>query len=275
MAGAAGSRGRPSEPEAKVQAVSQPMTSTRRRAFARPRATAFTLVELLIVMAIIILILVVAIPAYNAITGSRSIESAENQVSSFLGVVRSDALSLQEPRGAVFFEDPGTRRITMVEVFIQPKAAASTANILALVNGRDEAVLPNGVGLQCVPTDTNPANSQDPTPPLSNGPQRYRWRQFGVVLFDGNGRLLIQDYRLPATSTTGDLGKRLAGALHQATDPTVTIPMPFNGISTIGIALFDGGTYGSLPADAQPAWLEQNAVPYLINRYSGSLLRGQ
>src|SRR5437870_2843454 len=78
------------------------------------RRFAFTLNELLVVMALIIIVLAIAIPAFSLITSGKSIESAENQVSAFLAATRSDAIGLQEPRGAMFFVDPASNRVTML-----------------------------------------------------------------------------------------------------------------------------------------------------------------
>src|SRR5687768_5966656 len=75
-----------------------------------PRA--FTLVEMLIVIGLILLIILIALPAFNAMTGSRSLESAQNQISALLNRARMEAIGLQEHRGLLFYIDPTTQRIT-------------------------------------------------------------------------------------------------------------------------------------------------------------------
>src|SRR5262245_38098701 len=67
---------------------------------------AFTVTELLIVIGIIVLVIALAVPAFNVITGSKSIESANNQISAFLARARNEAIGLQEIRGIAFYPDP-------------------------------------------------------------------------------------------------------------------------------------------------------------------------
>src|SRR5438270_13614405 len=87
------------------------------RAGPRPsRPHAFSLTEVLIVIALIVLILALAMPAFNFISGGRSIDSAMNQVSAFLSRARTEAIGLQEIRGVMFYIDPATQREMMVLV---------------------------------------------------------------------------------------------------------------------------------------------------------------
>ena len=49
------------------------------------RRAAFTMTEILIVIALIVLIMGLAVPAFNLITGTRSVDAAENVVTAMLG----------------------------------------------------------------------------------------------------------------------------------------------------------------------------------------------
>src|SRR5690242_9771399 len=71
---------------------------------------AFTLTEILVVIGIIVLMLAIAVPALNFIRGSRSVDSAQNQISALLGRARSKAIGLQELTGVFFFKDINTGR---------------------------------------------------------------------------------------------------------------------------------------------------------------------
>jgi len=75
------------------------------------RKKAVTLNELLIVIAIIVLMIGLALPAFNALSGSRSLESAQNQVSAYLGQARAQAIGVQEARGVFFFLDTDPAKI--------------------------------------------------------------------------------------------------------------------------------------------------------------------
>jgi type II secretory pathway pseudopilin PulG len=69
------------------------------------RKRAFTLTELLIVIGLLVLMLVLALPAVNFITGARSTESATNVIGALLGSARSQAIAQQSNVGVLFFWD--------------------------------------------------------------------------------------------------------------------------------------------------------------------------
>ena len=83
---------------------------------AQPRRCAFTLIEILVVMTIIILIAAVAMPAFRFITGSRSVEGAQNIAGAMLGRARTLSVVDHQVRGVFFYLDPVTDRSTMALV---------------------------------------------------------------------------------------------------------------------------------------------------------------
>lgn len=80
-----------------------------------PRA-AFTLIEVIVVLSIIVVLGLTAVPAIRFITGSRSTDSATNMASAMLGRARSQAILDQQYRGVFFFLDPVSDRTTMALV---------------------------------------------------------------------------------------------------------------------------------------------------------------
>ena len=84
----------------------------------------FSLTEILIVIALIVLILAMSMPAFNFITGSRSADTAMNQISAFLARARTEAVGLQKIRGVMFYIDPKTDREMMV--LVQPTDPKTT-----------------------------------------------------------------------------------------------------------------------------------------------------
>ena len=97
------------------------MSRARRRAFAIANrksqiANAFTLTEILIVIGLIVLVLALAIPAFNFITGSRSVDAGENLVSAMLGRARALAINTNQPVGVAFFREPVQDRSAMAIV---------------------------------------------------------------------------------------------------------------------------------------------------------------
>ncbi|MEO6435346.1 MAG: prepilin-type N-terminal cleavage/methylation domain-containing protein [Tepidisphaeraceae bacterium] len=76
----------------------------------------FTLTEILFVIALIVLIIALAVPAFRAITGSRSVDAGENLVSAMLGRARGEAMLNNRVAGVAFFRDENTDRTAMALV---------------------------------------------------------------------------------------------------------------------------------------------------------------
>ncbi len=76
----------------------------------------FTLTEILVVLTIIILVLATAVPAFRALTGSRSTDAAQNLFTAMLGRARTMALNQKKTIGVFFSLDPATDRTRMALV---------------------------------------------------------------------------------------------------------------------------------------------------------------
>src|SRR5580765_1691154 len=98
------------------------------------RRSGFSLTEVLIVIALIVLMLALALPAFNFITGGRSIDGAMNGMSAFLARARTEAVGVQEMRGVMFYIDPKTEREMMVLVKEAPAPTALTGGANSLVD---------------------------------------------------------------------------------------------------------------------------------------------
>src|SRR5262245_27490547 len=114
----------------------------------RPRS-GFSLTEILIVIALIVLLLALALPAFNFISGGRSIDGAMNGISAFLARARTEAVGVQEIRGVMFYIDPKTERQMMVLVKESPAPttpAAPNVNVEVWLDaGEDDHIpLPKG-----------------------------------------------------------------------------------------------------------------------------------
>jgi Tfp pilus assembly protein FimT len=69
------------------------------------RARGFTLTEMLVILGVIVLILAIALPAFNAVSGSRSVEAGTNIAQSAVSRARAEAIRRGVPCGALFFVD--------------------------------------------------------------------------------------------------------------------------------------------------------------------------
>jgi type II secretory pathway pseudopilin PulG len=308
-------------------------TAPRAGAFRRAVRRAFTLTELLIVIGLIVLVIALAVPAFKAMSGGRSIDAAQNQLAAVLGAARAEAIGLQKVRGVFFYVDPATERVNAA--LVEETAAPPTATAapfpeyyLDLMPDRDPVVLPVGVGLQGIDN----ADVGGPTavrkddayvgynrimPTATPPPTPERAVRFGgVILFDGYGRVINRFYAfLLARQIVGgrptDLEPTAMGELlgyEPASVPPVRyVPVqklggaaPLNGQppqSLFGFILYDAEPFRTLEysegdpqfddGDSQrigtysgkeireETWLDKNAVPILINRYNGTLVRGE
>ena len=123
----------------------------------RQSRPAFSLTEVLIVIALIVLILAMALPAFNFITGGRSVEAATNQISAMLSRARTEAIGLQEIRGVMFYIDPVTNRQMMTLVKTTPSkgiidtntnSAVDTDAWLDVNSDEDHIPMPKGIGIE-------------------------------------------------------------------------------------------------------------------------------
>jgi prepilin-type N-terminal cleavage/methylation domain-containing protein len=78
-----------------------------------PRNRAFTLVELLVVMAIIVIGLSTMLPAFSRIIASQNFSSAVNSVTATLGNARALAIANGEPTGVAFLYDLERDRMSL------------------------------------------------------------------------------------------------------------------------------------------------------------------
>jgi hypothetical protein len=228
---------------------------------------------MLIVMGVIILALMMAVPAIRALTGTKSTQAAQNVVSAYLASARADAVGIQDIEGILFYLDPGTGRVTLVEV---AQAAFQTTDINGVVyldlegavhggKSRDPLVLPAGIQLMTF-KDTvlhGVTAWNDPFPNarylgfnyfVPSNPTSLNATLGGVILFDGNGRLWSGRYgfRFVASNTNGTPSGNLSplGALvFGNVNPSPLANWPATATQTQGIvsqtafALFDRETF--------------------------------
>lgn len=277
---------------------------------------AFTLNEMLVVVAIIVLLLGLALPAFNTIRGSKSVEAANNLISAFLGEARAEAIGVQEIRGAMFFLDPATGQVNMALVRDSgytksagedPTGKLADVKWLSLVPDRDFLTLPAGLGIQTVDNAASPRTddgyigfnltSYNATQPIYGG----------VILFDSYGKLISVRYGFRCSSTSTSESGPSTSMASLLTNGTVGLPSfaatdymiepstvnsstaHFSTYSQIGLAIFDKeaflnngnntdeqmfGTY-SPTESSEEGWLDSNSTIFLINRYNGSLLKGE
>jgi prepilin-type N-terminal cleavage/methylation domain-containing protein len=292
------------------------------------RTRGFSLTELLIVIAIIVLALALAVPALNLITGAKSTEQAQNIISIILAQARNEAIGLQQYRGIFFYYDPADERVKMAMVEqVDPPDADNTVDgvdvYLDLVRDRDVTPLPSGTSLQVLDDareNTSGVAQNDRYIGFNtvsglgstysiNTAGKIKTPYGGVLLFDSRGQLVSRVYALQ-THRKNPLNDNFEytpmGVLLFGVDPTDTcssseldvVPVATNNgdrviRSAMGFVIFDseafknaggaadddqiklnGSTYNQSEKDEE-AWLDDNGKSLLINRYNGSLIKGE
>jgi prepilin-type N-terminal cleavage/methylation domain-containing protein len=236
--------------------------NTRRR-----RGGGFTLIELLVVISIIVLLLALAVPLIGTLRGGRSVDAGENIVSAMLQRARSRAIGIQQRRGVLFFDDAVTGKTGMLVV----KVLDTTPSSLVELDDDNEEVeyLPNGIGVAG----------------LLPAAAATDFRPNALVVFDGIGRIeTLNSYAINPAPGTSILKDKFFKNFKS------------NAFNTMGIAqtepsqaafvLYDRRGIGDITPNStatvdvrfspeQLTWLDQNATAIVVNRYNGTLIRGE
>jgi prepilin-type N-terminal cleavage/methylation domain-containing protein len=207
-----------------------------------PRA--FTMTEILIVIAIIVLVLALAVPALNFIGGSKSVEGATNSTSAMLARARNLAIGHQQVYGLFFYQDPATAVTTIAIVkdvgsSITPNVAVPPEVYLDLDSvNNDVLALPSGISVQFVDDGTNPITNQPSdryigynitVHDVANGvvvPQTMNYG--GVILFDADGRLVrkIYAFQISTGTAAGQYAWTSMGKLFEPASVINATPIP-------------------------------------------------
>jgi prepilin-type N-terminal cleavage/methylation domain-containing protein len=294
----------------------------------------FSLIEILVVMGIITLLVALALPAFNFISGSRSTEAASNRLSAVFGIARANAIGVQRTQGVAIYHDKDTERTTAVLVELRdpvfptyaagtpgpppvpvsytfgqyvvfsgdsyvciqayadagaaetkpnfansqfwrelvslPNRSLNTTPVVEIVAGGDFTVLPSGIDVRAV------GNTYSFT--LNVAPF-HRYFSPAVFLFDASGHVVSTPI---AILGEGILGQKMNSSKTVPVPPTTPpTPKPFQANSGIGLVVYDAEQFTNANPVATATvvstenWLDENATPSMVNRYNGTLVRGE
>jgi prepilin-type N-terminal cleavage/methylation domain-containing protein len=264
--------------------------------------SAFTLTELMIAIAIFVLLLAVAVPLFRTITGTRSIAAGTNVLSATLNRVRMEAIGFQQHRGVMFYLDQNTGRVGMITV-AEAAAPTGAVNLGALadvwfdvVGDAEGALLPAGIGLEgqlSVASLGNRYIGFNPSRNLFTNALIPSVNRYGCIMaFTPEGRLFLGTpgtvwWTGTAPTNTSDFlfgpGQTLA-SLANLTGSSQFVPI-------MCLSMFESDEFltqfaGSSDAwqddwmmmaneVAKETWLNNNATPFLTNRYNGTLIKAE
>jgi type II secretory pathway pseudopilin PulG len=200
---------------------------------------AFTLVEMLTVLGIIILILATAIPVWNTLTGNHSLAAAQNEVASALAVARADAISTRQVTGIFFFIDPATDAVALAEVQADPQGGTNATGATTYTP-QNICAGANNLFANYGSYNNGPLNALElvnyyvPPPPTSAanpGPGTFTYYRDVTILPANVGIALYNNtygYYYSPTSPVGgqpfDRYTRLGAILFDATGQVISIP---------------------------------------------------
>jgi prepilin-type N-terminal cleavage/methylation domain-containing protein len=238
----------------------------------------FTLIELLVVISIIVLLLALAVPLIGSLRGGRSVDSGQNIVSAMLQRARARAIGIQQRRGVFFFDDTLSGKTGMLLV----KVLDGTPNTLELDDENVEIeYLPNGIGVAGLLGSVTTVSGTPTTD----------FRPNALIVFDGVGRIeTLDQYKInpappaAATSILGDkyrkdfkdnvwneMGTRVA---QPEASQTAFVLYDRRGLADQAENLTTN-QIGVRFSPEQSKWLDQDAVAIVVNRYNGTLIRGE
>jgi prepilin-type N-terminal cleavage/methylation domain-containing protein len=247
------------------------------------RSKGFTLIEMITVLTIILIVLAIAIPVWNALLGGTNLAAAQNQITAFLANARADAIYNRQTIGVCFFIDPNSQQTAMAEVQVQtlyngttntplftPRTPSNNGSVYSLeyVNNadpntpgnyifyRDIVLLPKGVGV-ALNNNTYTYNPYGVWTPTSGPPTFDRYLRTGVIMFNSDGSLASIPFGIPVTETFPGAASAVTNLLCQRigmqSSSTVdfasnvsapgTPPPPYPLISSVGLVVFDSDTY--------------------------------
>jgi type II secretory pathway pseudopilin PulG len=219
--------------------------------------SAFTLMELMVVIGIMVLMLALAVPTFNVMTGSRSIENAQNAIAATLAQARLSAVRSQAPRGVCFYRDPATDRIAMALV------SYDTGNTgIEVVPETDAQFLPKGVDVGFRHNIGPGASDYVYRIPSGQNPENLR----GLILFDAKGHIAYRSYGIGDDT---EIERRMGASGPVGSYPNATYPF----YSQPAFLLADRSAVDD--ASDKEKYFNDYATVVLVNRYNGTLTRSE
>ena len=240
----------------------------------------FTLIELLVVIGIIVILMLVAIPALNAIFANASLTMAENQLRAAISQTRSLAIRDRRLTGIIFFEPDasmdqslfkdratqGDRTAYQIIVYDTSSGGVdyytpqvnfqATSGLGDLTSYRQPEYLPRGLRVGTLNDST------------VKGPLRTEFSDISVksrvILFDSSGQLVMRN------RMAGGSGSRTEWYLRGDVDAS-------QGVSSPGFVIYDTNKLRNSVDITSPAsvyeWIFLNSNIYVINAYTGGIVR--
>jgi prepilin-type N-terminal cleavage/methylation domain-containing protein len=244
----------------------------------RGRSAAFTLIEVLVVISIVVILLAVSVPTIRALTKGNSQKQAVNLMTTMLANARATAISTRKVSGIVVYEYPATTSVTnpsQATSFIQPITqtaynGSTKVRFFNRVPGTGPQRLTSGIQVATLDVGINAFRTQ------ATDTGTFLGGNCRVILFDNNGQLLLANgLAIEATNTDPvAFAWNLRGDPDQST--TQVKQSVTRGASSPGFLVYDAGLFvaqHSTSGSTDAAWLRQNSDVIVVNAYTGNVIR--
>lgn len=265
----------------------------------KKESSAFTLVELLVVIGIIALLAGIMIPVVSTLTKGNSQKQAVNTISAYISAARTRAIAEGRQVGVVFFEDLQNANQTAIQICVERNTKLTSGGVeFTSFDAADTRIeyLPRGIRVATLNDGASVGWANNTSP--SNKTR--------VIIFDAQGQLVLRNglcveeyaagtYRAGTIlRATGDSPKDIYLSLQDNNASALTntaywriVPWHFDadytdelrqsyGTSAPGIFVFDYNEFNNSGASNdtdRATWLQQNADILVINANTGAVIR--
>jgi len=253
----------------------------------------FTLVELLVVVAIILIVLGIGAPTLKSMMRGNGQVQAQNAIRAYLATARSVAISQHRQAGVIFFEEsakylphgkPRYGQTVMQLIVEDPDQTTATHGPIASGNtvftyySRDREYLPAEISVAVL----NDSSARQVTSETIMGTSNAR-----IILFDANGQLVLRNGVMRPREGTEpgkneDIYPYAYGDWIRGTTESAVVGRPdgvnSQSVSSPAILIYNGrafrdSTKTSDTDEKKSDWILENADIMVINAYTGSLIR--
>jgi prepilin-type N-terminal cleavage/methylation domain-containing protein len=225
------------------------------------RSRAFTLLELLVVIAVLAILIAASVPVVRALTKGNHQAQAVNLLTTMLAHARATAVMTHRPTGLLVYEypNPNFTASTSYAQLVTQRETNGSLRLFAHLPGATPQRLPAGIQVAMLGdagfykgTDVQSTSSR-------------------IIVFDSSGQMVLVNGIGLHFSEMGDLVTD-AWNLRASDDNNLYL-----GVSSPGFVVYDGDAYIealSSPVAVDPnKWLQQHATIVIVNPYTGNVMR--